>query len=159
MSPFLPTTTNNINNTTTNYFFQEVYDHDGMAHNVTLEPGDMLLYESSKVLHGRPTLFRGSWYTSVFVHYYPKDEKWWDRDREFDKHYAIPPDWDNITSSPFPRLSWSGTNMFEPDCKDFWCNLDRAVELEGPGEYGSVITSHGKRYELSSQIDEVRQEL
>jgi hypothetical protein len=30
----------------------EVYAHDGVAYNVTLEPGDMLLYESHSVIHG-----------------------------------------------------------------------------------------------------------
>jgi prolyl 4-hydroxylase len=30
----------------------EVYGHDGKATNVTMEPGDMVLYESHSVLHG-----------------------------------------------------------------------------------------------------------
>lgn len=30
----------------------ELYDHDGVAHNVTLDPGDMLLFESHSVIHG-----------------------------------------------------------------------------------------------------------
>ena len=30
----------------------EVYDHNGRAHNVTLAPGDMLLFESHSILHG-----------------------------------------------------------------------------------------------------------
>jgi hypothetical protein len=30
----------------------EVYAHDGKAYNVTMEPGDMVLYESHSVLHG-----------------------------------------------------------------------------------------------------------
>merc|ERR1712151_645954 len=32
----------------------EVIGHDGKAYNVTMEPGDMVLYESHSVLHGRP---------------------------------------------------------------------------------------------------------
>jgi hypothetical protein len=31
----------------------ELYAHDGVAYNVTLEPGDMLLYESHSVIHGK----------------------------------------------------------------------------------------------------------
>ncbi len=31
----------------------EVYGHDGTATNVTMEPGDMVLYESHSVIHGR----------------------------------------------------------------------------------------------------------
>lgn len=31
----------------------EIYDHNGVAHNVTLDPGDMLLFESHSILHGK----------------------------------------------------------------------------------------------------------
>jgi hypothetical protein len=51
----------------------EVYDHDGRAHNVTMAPGDMVLYESSTVLHGRPTPLNGSFYANIFVHFEPID--------------------------------------------------------------------------------------
>lgn len=37
----------------------EVYDHNGRAHNVTMEPGDLVFYESSTVLHGRPFPMNG----------------------------------------------------------------------------------------------------
>ena len=30
----------------------EVIGHDGRAHNVTMEPGDMVLYESHSIIHG-----------------------------------------------------------------------------------------------------------
>ena len=51
----------------------EVYDHDGKAHNVTLKPGEMVLYESHTVLHGRPTPLNGSFYANIFVHFEPID--------------------------------------------------------------------------------------
>ena len=44
----------------------EVYDHNGKAHNVTMLPGDMVLYESHSVLHGR-------FYANIFVHFKPID--------------------------------------------------------------------------------------
>ena len=31
-----------------------ILDHEDREHWVTMEPGDMLLYESAKLLHGRP---------------------------------------------------------------------------------------------------------
>ena len=40
----------------------EVYGHDGKATNVTMEPGDMVLYESHSVIHGRPFPMRGNFY-------------------------------------------------------------------------------------------------
>lgn len=49
----------------------EVYDHNGNAYNVTMEPGDMVLYESSTVLHGRPFPLKGRFFANVFVHFEP----------------------------------------------------------------------------------------
>ena len=43
----------------------EVYSHDGQAHNVTMLPGDMVLYESHTVLHGRPHPLNGRFYANV----------------------------------------------------------------------------------------------
>jgi hypothetical protein len=37
----------------------EIIGHDGKAYNVTMEPGDMVLYESHSVLHGRPFPLKG----------------------------------------------------------------------------------------------------
>lgn len=49
----------------------EVIGHDGMAHNITMEPGDMVLYESHSVLHGRPFPLKGRFYANVFIHFEP----------------------------------------------------------------------------------------
>uniref|UniRef100_A0A7S4RGF3 Uncharacterized protein n=1 Tax=Ditylum brightwellii TaxID=49249 RepID=A0A7S4RGF3_9STRA len=49
----------------------EVYAHDGKAYNVTMEPGDMVLYESHSVLHGRPFPLKGRFYANVFIHFEP----------------------------------------------------------------------------------------
>ena len=35
----------------------EIYDHNGVAHNVTLEVGDMVLFESHSILHGKIMCF------------------------------------------------------------------------------------------------------
>eukprot|EP00599_Poterioochromonas_sp_BG-1_P000097 CAMPEP_0173147108 /NCGR_PEP_ID=MMETSP1105-20130129/8909_1 /TAXON_ID=2985 /ORGANISM="Ochromonas sp., Strain BG-1" /LENGTH=411 /DNA_ID=CAMNT_0014061471 /DNA_START=140 /DNA_END=1375 /DNA_ORIENTATION=+ len=51
----------------------EVYDHDGNAYNVTMEPGDLVLYESSTILHGRPFPMKGRYYANIFVHFQPLD--------------------------------------------------------------------------------------
>ena len=40
----------------------EVYGHDGKAYNVTMEPGDMIFYESHSVVHGRPFPLKGRYY-------------------------------------------------------------------------------------------------
>jgi prolyl 4-hydroxylase len=48
----------------------EVIGHDGRAQNVTMEPGDMVLYESHSVIHGRPFPLKG-WVANLFVHFEP----------------------------------------------------------------------------------------
>mmetsp|Transcript_35256 Transcript_35256/g.51801 ORF Transcript_35256/g.51801 Transcript_35256/m.51801 type:complete len:460 (+) Transcript_35256:63-1442(+) len=49
----------------------EVYAHDGKVYNVTMQPGDMVLYESHSILHGRPFALKGRFYANVFVHFEP----------------------------------------------------------------------------------------
>lgn len=49
----------------------EVIGHDGKATNVTMEPGDMVLYESHSILHGRPFPLKGRFVANVFIHFEP----------------------------------------------------------------------------------------
>merc|ERR1712038_466424 len=49
----------------------EVISHDGKAYNITMEPGDMVLYESHSVLHGRPYPLKGRFYANIFIHFEP----------------------------------------------------------------------------------------
>eukprot|EP00934_Nitzschia_sp_Nitz4_P003980 Nitzschia sp. Nitz4//scaffold1_size375055//147626//149253//NITZ4_000259-RA/size375055-augustus-gene-0.715-mRNA-1//-1//CDS//3329540994//3970//frame0 len=47
----------------------EIYDHQGRAHNVTMEPGDMLLFESASCIHGHPFPLVGKYSAAIFVHF------------------------------------------------------------------------------------------
>jgi prolyl 4-hydroxylase len=49
----------------------EVWGHDGVVRNITMKPGDMVLYESHTVIHGRPFPFRGKYFANIFVHFEP----------------------------------------------------------------------------------------
>jgi len=49
----------------------EVIGHDGVARNITMEPGDMILYESHSIVHGRPFALKGRYYANIFVHFEP----------------------------------------------------------------------------------------
>lgn len=49
----------------------EVYGRDGLAYNVTMKPGDMVLYESHSLIHGRPFPLKGKYFANVFVHFQP----------------------------------------------------------------------------------------
>jgi hypothetical protein len=45
----------------------EVIGHDGKAENVTMMPGDMVMYESHSVLHGRPFPLKGRFMANIFI--------------------------------------------------------------------------------------------
>lgn len=77
----------------------EVYAHDGKAYNVSMEPGDMVLYESHSVLHGRPFPLKGRFYANIFIHFEPIGHSL--------RHGADGPDGD-ITSQ-YRRAVQSGT--------------------------------------------------
>jgi prolyl 4-hydroxylase len=53
----------------------EVYGHDGRAYNVSMEPGDMVLYESHSVIHGRPFPLKGRFFANIFIHFEPVYEE------------------------------------------------------------------------------------
>lgn len=94
------------------------------------KPGDILLYESAKNFHGRPSRFKGKWYTSVFVHFHPK-EGWNAIDRDLECHYAVPPNWYESHPCNQATLRWVGASALEPNCPNSWCNLRYAKRVEG----------------------------
>ena len=48
-----------------------VIDHQGARRKIYLQPGQMLLYESAKLPHGRQFPFRGDFFDNLFVHFRP----------------------------------------------------------------------------------------
>jgi hypothetical protein len=118
-----------------------IEDFHGRTHEVVLTPGDTLFYESSKCFHGRPRPFNGTWYTSVFVHYYPQ-ENWIEQPHDLNAHYAIPPNWsdDPPEERIQTRLEMVDTAMREPDCPNFWCRSLNTIQWSGPAEDGILIT-------------------
>ena len=51
-----------------------IEDHAGKEHEVVMAPGQMVLYESSRLVHGRPFPLDGERYTNLFVHMKPVDD-------------------------------------------------------------------------------------
>lgn len=49
----------------------EVHAHNGKVYNMTMQPGDMILYEGHSVLHGRPYPLQGRYYANVYIHFEP----------------------------------------------------------------------------------------
>ena len=64
-----------------------IIDHRGREHNVTIRPGEMVLYESATCPHGRPSKFKGDKYVNAFAHYKPVD--WVDSLRELRREGKI----------------------------------------------------------------------
>lgn len=59
----------------------EIYDFADRLHEVVMEPGDIVYYESAKCLHGRNTPLDGEYYVNLFSHYRPiGDDKWFLRE-------------------------------------------------------------------------------
>ncbi len=65
-----------------------VRDVDGADRQVELAPGELVLYESARIEHGRPVPLNGRFHVGLFVHYRPAEEwevwcrsprEWWRR--------------------------------------------------------------------------------
>ena len=48
-------------------------DHGGQEKVVQTFPGDMVLFESASVIHGRPSVFQGNSYINAFFYFKPKE--------------------------------------------------------------------------------------
>jgi len=136
-----------------------IEDFYGNTNEVVLTPGDMLFYESSKCFHGRPSKFIGSWYSSIFVNYYPADPAWMEEDHHLEGHYGVPlnwheePDWEQQS----PTAEVIGTSLREPECEDNWCELQNSVKWKGPAEFDYIITTD-RKYKLFGGDDEEDEE-
>lgn len=64
-------------------------DFTGQDATVDVRPGQLFLYESAKLPHGRPGTFRGDKYVAMFVHFKPRG---WNLEN-FDRVYSLPPGW------------------------------------------------------------------
>lgn len=141
---------------------------DGQTVQVHLEPGDLLLYESSKCYHGRPKRFRGEYYTSLFLHYYPVDRRPID-ESELDTHYRVPPHW-HEQSSPSPPIDDDSATVVkdgfemidtfcrEVNCEHEWCALRDSPVVQGPAPgYGKVLTSSDRLIQLKLIPDKDKQ--
>ena len=122
-----------------------IEDFHGTTHEVILTSGDILFYESSKCFHGRPRKLNGSWYSSVFVHYYPKHgyKGVFDPDG---RAYAIPPHWQEAPTAHYEiPVQMHSTAFEEPDCPNGWCGTQYSKLWSGPGEEGYVIAPTGEK--------------
>ena len=66
----------------------QIYDHAGRLHEVTLKEGEMVWYESAKMVHARAVPLNGSYFENIFVHYMPRSRFWFKKD--FSVQYGDP---------------------------------------------------------------------
>merc|ERR1719356_1648643 len=66
----------------------QIFDHDGKLHEVILAPGEMVWYESARLVHGRTKPLNGSYFENLFVHYMPRSQLWYGEDWDLD--YGVP---------------------------------------------------------------------
>jgi len=64
----------NINQKADNNWPLLIEDHHYRQHHVYLTPGQMVLYEGCRLLHGRPEPFEGDFFANIFVHYSLKNQ-------------------------------------------------------------------------------------
>lgn len=57
----------------------EIYDFADRLHEITMEEGDIVYYESARCLHGRMKPLKGAFYVNLFAHYRPIGDPDWFR--------------------------------------------------------------------------------
>lgn len=55
----------------------EIYDFAGRLHEIDMEEGDIVYYESARCLHGRMQPLYGDYYVNLFAHYRPVGDPQW----------------------------------------------------------------------------------
>jgi len=103
-----------------------IEDFHGRTHEILMDPGDVIFFESAKLMHGRPRKLNASWYCNVAGHYHPRDKKWNSMNHVKEAEYAVPPKWvhDVVTTDEnnIDTLEFRG-GLHEPNCDDGWCRL------------------------------------
>jgi len=67
--PAIVTAVINLVNDVNEEWPYELIGHDGIAYNVTMEPGDMVLYESHSTFHGHPFAMNGNNHVNYYIHF------------------------------------------------------------------------------------------
>jgi len=95
----------------------EVHDHAYRLHEVLMQPGDIVYYESAKALHGRNRPLKGdnAYYVNLFTHYRPVgDPRWMEKP--------------NTPGTPEPLIEVEGE-----------CRLEEVSTAELPGKKLGIV--------------------
>ena len=69
----------------------QIYDNSGKLHEIILAPGEMVWYESARLIHGRVEKLNGTSFENVFVHFMPKSKAWFQTDMSIRAHRPVSP--------------------------------------------------------------------
>lgn len=126
-----------------------IEDFNGNTNEVFLESGDMLFYESSKCMHGRPKEYFGDYYSSLFTHYSPTED--WYNPRAYAASHlpeGVEEKWELDDGDIVPAET-DGTLFWEPSCEHGYCGLKNTIKWYGPAPgYGKILSADGKVNEL-----------
>lgn len=109
----------------------EVYDHSGVAYNISMQPGDLVLYESHSIIHGRPFALKGRFYASIFIHFEPIGPL--DPSKHVDVYH------DDLPYPPYliPESSWVAEEWLGEN-EDGWTLLQDGVRLFEDGDLKTI---------------------
>ena len=94
----------------------EIYDHADRLHEITMEAGDIIYYESARCLHGRMQPLEGEFYVNLFAHYRPVgDPEWYKKE--------------NPNNSVTPRIDIGDCNVQNDQVN---CSSDAYVPFLSP---------------------------
>ena len=110
-----------------------IKDNDGNDQVVILKPGEMVWYESARLIHGRQKPLRGNFYDNVFIHYKPKG-LW------YQGHFE--PN-DPVMKISAEAVRWSQRKMIDTNWENSWTNflrfeMDKNLRSFG---FGDSLTS------------------
>lgn len=124
----------------------EVYDRHDRAVNVTMEPGDMVLYESGSLLHGRPFPLKGNFYANIFIHFEPTgqhvDDGEWEPMDDFHPPYIMP---DTPEFSNWEQRNPSGWKKQSPSAAVVVMSEGHAAAAHGDTDTLREIAAANKR--------------
>ncbi len=79
-----------------------------------MEPGDMVLYESHSVIHGRPFPMRGNYFANCFIHFEPiepiEGESLYDPELDTPPYIVRDSVWEERWMQMYPE-GWKGVSF------------------------------------------------
>jgi prolyl 4-hydroxylase len=120
-----------------------VIDRQGNEVNVTMEPGDMVLYESGSLVHGRPYPLKGRYFANIFVHFEPTGRKLGDETQDYLEElddfyppYLMP---DSPWLDHWAKQNPGGWRKPSPSLPRQQTTVDAQAYAAGNGDYATML--------------------